>query len=173
MGVMDEHERLVRRAAGGDREAFSELAAHHWRRLLALVRSVIAGLDAEDVVQEGLVKAWLKLESLRDPAAFRSWLTRIVVTTALHHARRLRVTVPLEESMPLPAGEAYLDSRVDVARLLACLAPRQRAVLHMTEIEGMSDREISAALGIASSSVRAHRLKGRRRLAELVREEEA
>ena len=60
-----------------------------------------------------------------------------------------------------------IDSRIDISRLLCKLAPRQRAVLHLTTFEGLSDREIGEALGIASSSVRAHRLRARRRLAAL------
>ena len=65
-----------------------------------------------------------------------------------------------------PAGEA-LDFQIDVGRLLAELAPKQRAVLHLTTIEGYTDREIAEVLGITSSSVRVHRLRARRRLAKL------
>ena len=60
-----------------------------------------------------------------------------------------------------------IDSRIDIGRLLFRLAPKQRAVLHLTAIEGYTDREIAEILGIASSSVRVHRLRARRRLAEL------
>ena len=56
----------------------------------------------------------------------------------------------------------------DLERLLAKLAPRQRAVLHLTVVEGLSDSEIAEILGIAGSSVRVHRLRGRRHLEQLV-----
>jgi len=168
MSVVDEQVLLVRRAAAGDREAFSELVCQHWRRLLALARSVVAHLDAEDIVQDGLIRAWLKLESLREPAAFPAWITRIVVTTALDRARRSRNEVPLDESIHASSEVESLDSHLDVATLLGRLAPRQRAVLHLTTFEGMTDEEIGSALGIAASSVRVHRLRARRRLTELV-----
>ncbi len=172
MSVVDEEQRLIRKAADGDREAFSELASHHWRRLLALTRSVVATLDAEDVVQDGLIKAWLKLDSLREPAAFPAWLTRIVVTTALDRARRTRTEVVLDESA-FPVSEVEsVENRIDIARLLAHLAPRQRAVLHLTTFEGMTDQEIGSTLGIAASSVRVHRLRARRRLTELAQGEQ-
>jgi RNA polymerase sigma-70 factor (ECF subfamily) len=150
----------------GDPEAFSELAAVHWRRLLALARSIVADLEAEDVVQDGLVKAWKKLRSLRDPEAFPAWLTRIVANTAVARARRRRLTEPIDGVAAAAAGEA-MDVRIDVSRLLARLAPKQRAVLHLTTIEGFSDSEIARILGITSSSVRVHRLRARRRLAAL------
>ena len=168
MSTVDDESSLVRRAKGGDREAFSELAAMHWRRLLALARSVVADLEAEDVVQEAFIKAWRKLGSLRNEAAFGAWLTRIVANAAVSHARRRRFFEPIDGVAVVAAG-ASLDDRIDVQRLLVRLAPRQRAVLHLTAVEGMTDHEISDFLGISKSSVRVHRLRGRRRLAEMVK----
>jgi RNA polymerase sigma-70 factor (ECF subfamily) len=164
--VIDESS-LVLRAMDGDRDAFSRLAARHWRRLLALARTIVADLEAEDVVQDGLIKAWSKLRSLREPDAFASWLTRVVANTAIAMARRRRVSQSLD-GVAVTVEPVPLDERIDVARSLRQLAPRQRAVLHLTTFEGMTDSEISTALGISPSSVRAHRLRGRRRLVELL-----
>jgi RNA polymerase sigma-70 factor (ECF subfamily) len=166
MYPVEDESRLVRRAIDGDREAFSDLAAAHWRRLLALARSIVADLEAEDVVQDAMIKAWSKLGSLRDPKAFQAWLTRIVANAAVARARRRRFFEPIDGAA-VAAAEEGIDSRIDIARLLFKLAPKQRAVLHLTAIEGYTDREIAEILGIASSSVRVHRLRARRRLAEL------
>ena len=168
MSTVDNDSALVRRAMEGDRDAFSDLAATHWRRLLGLARSIVADLEAEDVVQDALIKAWKKLGSLREPRAFSAWLTRIVANTAVARARRRRFFEPID-GVAVAAVEAPVDLRIDVGRLLRDLAPRQRAVLHLTAVEGYSDREIAKALGISSSSVRVHRLRGRRRLDELNR----
>jgi len=165
---VDDETRLVRRAIDGDRGAFSDLVAAHWRRLLALARSISADLEAEDVVQDGLIKAWRKLGSLRDPEAFGAWLTRIVANTAVARARRRRIFQPINGAEVVAPGRS-MDDRIDVERLLVKLAPRQRAVLHLTAVEGLSDREIAEVLGITSSSVRVHRLRARRRLSELTR----
>jgi len=168
MSTVDNDSALVRRAMEGDREAFSDLAAAHWRRLLGLARSIVADLEAEDVVQDALFKAWKKLGSLREPRAFSAWLTRIVANAAVARARRSRFFEPIN-GVAVAAAEAPVDLRIDVARLMRRLAPRQRAVLHLTAVEGYTDREIAEALGISSSSVRVHRLRARRRLAELNR----
>jgi RNA polymerase sigma-70 factor (ECF subfamily) len=159
---------LVRRAMDGDREAFSDLAGAHWRRLLALARSIAADLEAEDVVQDGLVKAWRKIRTLKAPESFGTWLTRIVANTAIARARRRRFFETLDGVAVKSAGNS-IDARIDVGRLLVKLAPRQRAVLHLTVVEGLTDHEIGEVLGIASSSVRVHRLRGRRRLSGIVR----
>jgi len=168
MSTVDNDFALVRRAMDGDRGAFSDLAAAHWRRLLALARSIVADLEAEDVVQDALIKAWKKLGSLREPKAFSAWLTRIVANAAVARARRRRFFEPID-GIAVAAVEAPVDLRIDVGKLLRKLAPRQRAVLHLTAVEGYTDREIAEALGISSSSVRVHRLRARRRLAELNR----
>ena len=166
MSTVDNDSELVRRAMDGDREAFSDLAATHWRLLLALARSIVADLEAEDVVQDALIKAWKKLGSLREPEAFAAWLTRIVANTAVARARRRRFFEPID-GVAVAAVEAPVDVQIDVGRLLRGLPPRQRAVLHLTAVEGYTDSEIAEALGITSSSVRVHRMRARRRLAEL------
>jgi len=168
MSTVEDDSLLVRRAMDGDREAFSDLAVIHWRRLLALARSIVADLEAEDVVQEGLLKAWRKLGTLREDRAFAAWLTRIVANTAVAKARRQRVFEPID-GVALKAADSSADHRIDISRLLVRLAPRQRAVLHLTTVEGLTDHEIGEALGISKSSVRVHRLRARRRLAEIVR----
>jgi RNA polymerase sigma-70 factor (ECF subfamily) len=168
MSLVDDATRLVQRAVAGDAEAFSELAVTHWRRLLALARSIIADLEAEDVVQDALIAAWHKLGSLREPESFTAWLTRIVANRAIARARRRRFFEPID-GVAVAAVETPPDARIDVGRLLRGLAPRQRAVLHLTTIEGYTDSEIAGALGISTSSVRVHRLRARRRLAELIR----
>ena len=172
MSTVNDESVLVRRAMDGDREAFSDLAAAHWRRLLALARSIVADLEAEDVVQDGLIKAWKKIRTLREPRAFAGWLTRIVANTAIARARRKRFFETID-GVALAAARTPVDDRIDVGRLLVKLAPRQRAVLHFTVIEGLTDHEIGEVLGITSSSVRVHRLRGRRRLAEIAKGGEA
>ena len=166
MWVVVEETELVRRAIEGDREAFSELAVRHLRRMLALARSIVADLEAEDVVQDGLIKAWKKLGSLHEPVAFTRWLTRIVANTAIASARRRRFFEPID-GVVATAAAMSVDDRVDVGRMLQRLAPRQRAVMYLTAVEGLTDSEIAGVLGISNSSVRAHRLRARRRLGAL------
>lgn len=169
---MNDQSALVQRAMAGDREAFSDLAAAHWRRLVALARSIVADLEAEGVVQDGLIKAWTKIGKLREPAAFSSWLTRIVANTAVARARRRKIFQPINGAEFMSRDRSQ-DDRIDVERLLVKLAPRQRAVLHLTVIEGLSDSEIAEVLGISGSSVRVHRLRGRKHLERVVGRVEA
>lgn len=167
MSTVDDDSVLVRRAIEGDHGAFSDLAAERWRRLLALARSIVADVEAEDVVQDALLTAWRKLGSLRDAAAFDAWLTRIVANAAVGRARRRRFFAPID-GIEVAAPRGAVEERIDVSRLLRRLAPRQRAVLHLTAVEGLTDSEIGRVLGITPSSVRVHRLRARKRLEETV-----
>lgn len=151
----------VAAARAGDRDAFGDLVALHWRALVALARVVLAGApEAEDVVQEAFVLAWRRLPELRRPESFEPWLRRIVVRRCLRVLRQARPTAPLETVAEVPAPTGA-ETHLDVAAALRILAPRQRAVLYLGA-EGYSDREIGAMLGIFAATVRVHRLRARR-----------
>jgi RNA polymerase sigma-70 factor, ECF subfamily len=161
------HEQLVLSARGGDETAFAGLVELHWECLVRLARSVAGELEAEDVVQEGFIRAWRRLGQLRDPASFKAWMARSVLRVCYARVRRQRLLRPLEwvrerASVDPAHGEAEMES------LLSHLPPRQRAVMHLTVVEGMSDSEIGRVLEIDAASVRSHRRRARERLRSLL-----
>ena len=155
---------LVGLAAAGDRDAYGELVELMWPQLVGLARAILAGDDeAEDLAQEALIHAWPRLGSLRRPESFPAWIRRIVARRCLAHRRRHR---PPPEVEPQATPGSQL-ARIDVARTLGRLAPRQRAVIYLTLVEGRSAREAAAVLGILPATARVHR---HRALARLRRE---
>ncbi len=159
---------LVVRARAGDREAFGDLVERFWPELVSLARVVLAAdADAEDQVQDALVHAWQRLWTLRRPESFGAWIRRIVTRRCLTWVRRRRRG---EEAAEAAADDPSASDRVDAARLLAALAPRQRAALYLTWIEGCTDREAGRILGLRPSTVRVHRFRGLERLRQRVEE---
>jgi RNA polymerase sigma-70 factor (ECF subfamily) len=160
---------LVVAARAGDAGAYSALVERHWARLVALARAIAGEAEAEDLAQECLFTGWRRLSSLREPAAFLAWMQRAVARASVRRARWRALRLPLatvpEPRDPGPGPEA---GSWEVERLLARLAPRQRAVMHLTVVEGMSDSEIGERLGIDAASVRSHRRRARERLAPLL-----
>lgn len=158
----NEFTELVLKARAGDLDAFGDLVESLWPQLVALARGILAtDEEAEDLVQESLVHAWQRLWMIRRPESFAAWVRRIVTRRCLTRAKRRR---PREELRDLGEQVPTPGERLDAARLLAMLAPRQRAVLYLTWIEGYTDKEAGRLLGMRPATVRVHRFRGLRRL---------
>ncbi|HKP19008.1 MAG TPA: bifunctional nuclease domain-containing protein [Gaiellaceae bacterium] len=154
---------LVGRALAGDRAAFGELVERHRPRVRALAFAVVGGREeADDVVQEALLRAYLGLGSLRDPARFGSWLGTIAVNLARMRRRR-----PARETMPLDelAAAAPDDPELGVGEALAELPPDARELLVLHYVEGVPCAELAEQLGVSAGAVRVrlHRARGRLR----------
>lgn len=167
MSVSDTVAGLVEAAQAGDRDAFAALVRLHWSMLVRLARSVVGETEAEDVAQEASVVAWRKLGGLADPVTFPRWIARIVFRRSLRRARRRRSDVALD-AVDDPGHTPDVEGEIYVWQVLSRLAPRQRAVLHLTVVEGMADSEIGATLGIRASSVRVHRMRAREQAAKVI-----
>jgi RNA polymerase sigma-70 factor (ECF subfamily) len=162
---------LIQSAQRGNLEAFSGLVERHWTRLVRIARSVVGDSEAEDCVQDALMVIWEKLSTLRDCAAFPAWairiLTRRCMRRARHRSRFIALAALVDGADPASAADR---ESIHVQQVLSLLPARQRAVMHLTVIEGMSDSEIGEALAIAPASVRSHRRRARDLLREVLQE---
>jgi RNA polymerase sigma-70 factor (ECF subfamily) len=145
-------------------------------RLVQLCTSWLGDpMAAEDVVQETLLEAWRKIEKLRDPQAFRGWLSGIARNMSLRRLRRqgrdlsiIQASLPTDDLLsPIPATfdfEVELE-RADLAHLLeqalALLPAETRTILIQKYIEDASHSAIAEQLGISENvvAVRLHRGK--------------
>src|SRR5947199_5396110 len=94
----NEHE-LYRAAIHGDRDAFEMIIRTHSRTLFAIAYGILQNREeAEDVVQDSLVKAWKTRWRVRDPEKFSAWLATIARHRA-HDVSRKRRTVPLSQEI--------------------------------------------------------------------------
>lgn len=161
---------LVARAREGYQGAYEELVRRHQARAYTLaVRMVGDRGDAQDVVQNALVKAWAALPGFGGDARFSTWLHRIVVNECLSFLRRRR-PVPTAEDVER-ADVADVERAVeDVARDEAlrrgvqALPVEQRAALVLTSFLGHSYDEAAAVLDVPVSTVRGRVARARRAL---------
>src|SRR5580704_11391482 len=102
-----DHEHLVRRASGGDVEAFVELTRRFQHFAFGSALALVHDFQhAEDVVQDAFVAAWSALPSLEDPAAFPGWLRSIVRHHAFRFLWRKRMqALPLAAAAEVPSEE--------------------------------------------------------------------
>ena len=82
-------QKIIRKAAAGDRAAFRQLVLEHSHAMFRLAwRLTSDETAAEDIVQEAFIKAWRKIGDFRMDASFKSWLHRITVNTAMDYLRK-------------------------------------------------------------------------------------
>jgi RNA polymerase sigma-70 factor, ECF subfamily len=155
---MDPSEREKYQAAiHGDREAFEMIIRTHSRTLFAIGYGILQNREeAEDVVQDSLVKAWKTRWRVRDPEKFPAWLATIARHKA-HDVFRKRRTVPLPEQLiePIesdPANTNALDQKLHSA--LAALPELHRAALTLRYFEEMDYRTIENSLGLTNGALR-------------------
>jgi RNA polymerase sigma-70 factor, ECF subfamily len=173
---------MVRRAQGGDHEAFDELVALHGPWLHRLSTAIVGSADAADATQDALLLAWHRLPSLRRPERFEAWLRRILVNRCrdIGRARGRRVTeIHVEADIESREPETEADHRpgsersADLAAALSRLSIDQRTVLALHYAADLSLREVAATLGIpngtAKSRLNAALVELRRQLGEVER----
>jgi RNA polymerase sigma-70 factor (ECF subfamily) len=170
-------EKLVQRTLSGDRSAFQELFEIYRPKVQSLAFEILKSTeDAEDVVQESFVKAYLALPKYRGQAAFYTWLFRIVYNMAIDYKRRIarrggdpvefqeetlnsaEVSSSYEEStgsLPSNPHEAVevQEELEQVQQAMRRLSDEHRAVLSLREVDGLSYDEIAEVAGISKGTV--------------------
>lgn len=175
---------LVDRLRGGDEGAFGALVDRYHPALLRLARSIApTPAVAEEAVQDTWLGVVRGIERFEGRAAFRTWLFRILVNRARSAGAREETTASLDAApsvdpdrfdgngawaQPLQPWEDAADDRIDAARWLPALqralsvmAPRQRQVVLLRDVEGFTNGEVCAILGISAGNQRILLHRGR------------
>jgi RNA polymerase sigma factor (sigma-70 family) len=162
--------RCILAAQAGDPLAMSEMIdalAPFVGRLCASI-----ALDAgPDAAQEALIQVMRDLRRLRDPTALMPWVRRIASREAVRHAQRERrhPGVPdAAEALPAP-GDPTLAH--DVKHVLRSLAPEQRAILVLRDLEGLSEDEAARLLDVARGTAKSRLHRARSAFRDLWRSE--
>jgi RNA polymerase sigma-70 factor (ECF subfamily) len=169
---------LVRAAKLGDRVAFAKLWERHSKTAFhAACRIMKNRADAEDVLQESWIKAYVHLKSFGGAAKFSTWLTRIAINSALMTLRRKRSH--RETSMEITDGETWshweiADETNDVeqhyirresARHLRSairrLAPSLRVVVEIHQLSDGSVKEVADLAGISVAATKSRMFRAR------------
>lgn len=176
-----EYGALVRAAAAGEAGAMEALLVRA-QEVAYRFSLLVCGHpeDAEDVMQDALLRTYRHVRQIRDPLAFRTWLYRTVRNACLVKRRR-RVGEPARMEPVEGGGQGDTASALQVADVgrtpdeiaidnwigarltdaLQGLAPMYRVIVVLREIEGLSTREVAEVLGISEANVktRLHRAR--------------
>ena len=167
-----EESELVQRVAAGDRTAFHCLVMAHQRPLSAYARRMLLTADdADDIVQETLLRLWTRADRF-DPKAARltTWLHRIAHNLCIDMQRRGHRLQPMDEvpeqvAAGTPEATGSEEQRQRWLRAaLARLPERQRSALLLCHYQGLSNREAGEVLGVGVEAIESLLARARRQL---------
>ncbi len=172
-------EELVRRAQGGDEQAFMALVQRYQAAIFRLAVALLRHReDAEDATQDVFVHAFRRLKTLQDARAFPFWLRKLAVRICLRYRRRRAVEQEFVEPL---SGESEILFRTDidpeveleraelralVRRVVAELPEPFQIVVLLYHMDGLSYDEIAQVLGIPIGTVRSRLARAREMLRE-------
>lgn len=182
---------LLSRVRTGDEEAFVTLVARYQQPMLRLASSMVANQAvAEEAVQDTWLGVLRGIERFEGRASFKTWLFRILVNRtrsagsrepsdpsieALHAVDPSRFDAQGQWADPLDRWTEESEDRLDAATWVPVLRsaldelpPRQRQVVMLRDVEGLSSDESCTVLGISVGNQRILLHRGRSRLREIL-----
>ncbi len=171
---MDEQELIrgcLRGSARHQRLLYERYASKMYAVCLRYARNAS---DAADILQEGFIKVFSKLEQFQFQGSFEGWIRRIIINTALRTYQRRRFEYESNGWEQLPEYPVEPDAlqyltEAELLHLVSCLPDGYRIVFNLVAIEGYSHAEAAELLGIQESTSRSQLTKARRWLCEQLR----
>jgi RNA polymerase sigma-70 factor (ECF subfamily) len=179
---------LAGRLRAGDEQAFVALVARHQEAMLRVAAGYVPSRAvAEEVVQETWIAVLRGIGGFQGRSTVRTWLFRILVNRARTTGSRERRSVAVEDMTPVvdqsrfDAGgawvtppEAWVDQVQDArmaAKMAGDLPGRQREVVLLRDLEGLSSQEVCGVLQISAANQRVLLHRGRGRLRQILESE--
>jgi len=166
---------LIQGCIAGNRRMQEQLYQRFSSRMYAVcLRYAGNAEEAEDILQEGFIKIFKKLDSFRSEGSFEGWIRRIFVNTAIEHFRRKRYLQPVTEKEENTIEGKYLSvldelAEQDILSLVQDLSPGYRTVFNMYVVEGYTHKEIADLLGISEGTSKSQLSRAKVILQELVK----
>lgn len=181
---------LVAVARSGDSSAFDELSRRHSRRVLHKIYRITNNWqDAEDVLQDSLMRAYIGLHTFECRSSFSTWLTRIAINTALMLLRKEKRSLrsvtdsaldddaqserwEIRDHRDNPEQHYARQQRAKLLRgAMLRLRPQSRRIVELYQASELSTKEIAQFLGISNEAVKSRLLRARIELREFVESE--
>ena len=171
---------LVRAMAAGDERAFRRLIDRHGPKLRSIAGQFLDAGEADDAVQEALIRLWRHAGRF-DPekAALSTWLYRIVVNRCID-IRRQRFRwpwSPIDEAEDLPSTDigadqilAGVETLGRVSAVIAALPPRQRMALMLASVGDRTAEDIATLLGVSRAAAEQLIARARRNVRAAMKE---
>jgi RNA polymerase sigma-70 factor, ECF subfamily len=177
---------LAFKAGQGDREAYRRLVEKYQQRLYFCAFEILKSKeDAEDVVQEAFVKAYLSLKHFKGESSVFTWLYRITSNLAIDYRRKLgrrggesfevfdeSSVAPRDGERTVDGPAVALERRATVSAIekaLSTLSDEHRNVVVLRELDGLSYAEIAESMAVSVGTVMSRLHYARKKLQEVLR----
>lgn len=168
-----DNQTLVEECRNGDRDAMSILYTRLAPRMLHVITRYVSDRDsAHDILHDGFIVAFTRIDTLRDPENIEFWLATIMKNLSLKYLQAQTVTSILEE-IPEIVEETEVEDILDFTifeTLIGQLPEGYRNVFRLAVLEGKTHKEISEILGIAPNSSSSQLFHAKLRMRELIRD---
>lgn len=166
---------LIARCKAGERKAQELLYKQFASKMLGVcMRYATDKMEAEDMLQNGFIKMFKKLDDYRGDGSFEGWLRRIMVHSSIEYYRKhhkmvqvMDVTELSNEPSVNPTAMATMSAQ-DLMGLINQLSPGYKMVFNLYAIEGYSHREIADIVGITEGASKSQLSRARTILKDLV-----
>jgi RNA polymerase sigma-70 factor, ECF subfamily len=172
---------LIEECRGGNFNNFRKLVELTSPFAYSVAFRILCNEDqAKDVVQETMVTIWQKLKKIKSAEVYKTWIYRIVVNKCYDQMRKRKRNpefVPDEQTWELilnriSVGPSIALENSETSKIIGILteqlSPRQKAVFVLSDLEGMSNDEISEITGTSKSAVKANLYHARKNISEKV-----
>lgn len=149
---------IIKGCIEGDRRMQETLYNRFASKMYAVcLRYATNAAEAEDILQEGFIKIFKKMDTFRSEGSFEGWVRRIFVNTAIEHFRRRKYLTPVTEKEENTIEGKYISvldelAEQDILNLVQQLSPGYRTVFNMYVVEGFTHKEIGDMLGISEGT---------------------
>lgn len=157
---------LVESAAQGDKKAFVALIDLHRQTMYATAMAILhSESDAMDAIQDVILILWEKLDSLRNPKVFKTWMIRILVNrcSRMLQVRKREVLTDSIEGRTSIEEYVQLDEAADVRQSMGLLSEDDKLILQLFYFEDLSVHQIAKVLSLNPEAVRMRLSRSRRR----------
>jgi RNA polymerase sigma-70 factor (ECF subfamily) len=167
-------EQLVKKCLENNRNAQQKLFERYSRNMMSLcIRYAGNEDDAKDILQEGFIKVFTRLQDYNGSGSLSGWIKTIMVNTALNFIRKsvfISEMVEMEEDVAISEG-GQSESRLgqqELMEMIRSLPDGFRTIFNLFAIEGYTHKEIALKLGISESTSKTQYLRARARLQKMI-----
>ena len=168
---------MVNGCINGNRKFQEKLYQHFSAKMFSIcLRYSYSHEDAEDMLQEGFVKAFNNIKSYRNEGSFEGWLRKIFVNTSIEIYRKNSKMYPMTDLLPVVSQQSFSNDILEninageLMKLVQKLSPGYRIAFNLYAIEGYTHREIAEMMGISEGTSKSQVARARMLLQKAITE---